>query len=239
MVSKLVGVLGGTGPAATAYFLKRLVDLTDAQRDQDHVRAIVHNDTATPDRTDFILGKSEVSPLPYLVEDARLLEKCGCDFLAIPCNTAHCLFDQVAEAVGIPIIHMIDQTMVHCCECGFSRVGVLATEGTVATDMFGAAGAAAGVEVAYPGREGQLEVDRIIYDAVKAGRPVAPAELGPLAAMMAEAHCDAIILGCTELSAAFGEDRSASALPVVDPLDVLVVRTIEEAGAAVRPGALA
>ena len=45
--------------------------------------------------------------------------------------------------------------------------------------------------------------------------------------------------GCTELSAAFGEDRSASALPVVDPLDVLVVRTIEEAGAAVRPGALA
>ena len=91
MTTKLAGVLGGTGPAATAYFLKRLVDFTDAERDQDHVRAIVHNDTATPDRTDFILGKSDVSPLPYLVEDARLLQRCGCDFPVMPCHSAHCL----------------------------------------------------------------------------------------------------------------------------------------------------
>lgn len=238
MTTKLVGVLGGTGPAATAYFLKRLVDFTDAQRDQDHVRAIVHNDTATPDRTDYLLGKSDVSPLPYLAADARLLEQCGCEFLAMPCNTAHGLFDSVQAAVSIPVIHMVNETMNYCRERGFSQVGVLATEGTVATDLFGMAGRFCGVDVAYPPREGQVEVDRIIYDAVKAGRPVAPEELGPLSRMMAEAGCDAIILGCTELSAAFGEDRSASVLPAVDPLDVLVVRTIQAAGATVKPGAL-
>lgn len=238
MAGKLVGVLGGTGPAATAYFLKRLVDLTDAQRDQDHVQAIVVNDTATPDRTDFILGKSDVSPLPYLQDDARLLQRCGCDFLAIPCNTAHCLFSQVAASVDIPVIHMIQETMAHCCDRGFHRIGVLATEGTVATDMFGEAGHPFGIEVRYPSRDGQLEVDRIIYDAVKAGRPVDPKDLGPLSQMMMREGCDAVILGCTELSAAFGEDRSASAIPVVDPLDVLVVRTIEQAGALVKPNAL-
>lgn len=235
MTTKLAGVLGGTGPAATAYFLKRLVDFTDAERDQDHVRAIVHNDTATPDRTDFILGKSDVSPLPYLVEDARLLQRCGCDFLVMPCNTAHCLFAEVQAAVDIPLIHMIEETMAHCRARRSNRVGVLATEGTVATNMFGQAGRPHGVDVRYPGPEGQAEVDRIIYDAVKAGRPVAPEELGPLSALMMEEGCDALILGCTELSAAFGENRRASGVPVVDPLDVLVVRTIEAAGAPVKP----
>lgn len=52
---------------------------------------------------------------------------------------------------------------------------------------------------------------------------------------MMEEGCDALILGCTELSAAFGENRRASGVPVVDPLDVLVVRTIEAAGAPVKP----
>ena len=95
MSGRLVGVLGGTGPAATAYFLQRLVERTEARCDQDHVRTLAFNDTAIPDRTAFLLGRSDRSPLAALIEDGQLLEACGCDLLALPCNTAHGFFDEL------------------------------------------------------------------------------------------------------------------------------------------------
>ena len=103
MSGRLVGVLGGTGPAATAYFLQRLVERTEARCDQDHVRTLAFNDTAIPDRTAFLLGRSDRSPLEALIEDGRLLEACGCDLLALPCNTAHGFFDELQGALGIPL----------------------------------------------------------------------------------------------------------------------------------------
>ena len=66
----LVGVLGGVGPLATAYFLQLLVALTEAERDQDHVDAVVLNHATIPDRTDFILGRSDADPGPVLARDA-------------------------------------------------------------------------------------------------------------------------------------------------------------------------
>lgn len=110
MSGRLVGVLGGTGPAATAYFLQRLVERTEARCDQDHVRTLAFNDTAIPDRTAFLLGRSDRSPLEALIEDGRLLEACGCDLLALPCNTAHGFFDELQGALGIPVVHMVRET---------------------------------------------------------------------------------------------------------------------------------
>lgn len=129
---RLVGVLGGTGPAATAYFLQRLVERTEARCDQDHVRTLAFNDTAVPDRTAFLLGRSDRSPLEALIEDGRLLEACGCDLLALPCNTAHGFFDELQGALGIPVVHMVRETAAAASAVGLARIGVLATSGTVA-----------------------------------------------------------------------------------------------------------
>lgn len=130
MSGRLVGVLGGTGPAATAYFLQRLVERTEARCDQDHVRTLAFNDTAIPDRTAFLLGRSDRSPLEALIEDGRLLEACGCDLLALPCNTAHGFFDELQGALGIPVVHMVRETAAAASAVGLARIGVLATSGT-------------------------------------------------------------------------------------------------------------
>lgn len=129
MSGLLVGVLGGTGPAATAYFLQRLVERTEARCDQDHVRTLAFNDTAIPDRTAFLLGRSDRSPLAALIEDGQLLEACGCDLLALPCNTAHGFFDELQGALGIPVVHMVRETAAAASAVGLARIGVLATSG--------------------------------------------------------------------------------------------------------------
>ena len=207
MSGLLVGVLGGAGPAATAYFLQRLVERTEARCDQDHVRTLAFNDTAIPDRTAFLLGRSDRSPLAALIEDGQLL-----------------------GALGIPVVHMVRETAAAASAVGLARIGVLATSGTVAADLYGHEAARLGVDCLYPDSATQARANRIIFDEVKAGRFVEPAALEALAAPLRAAGCDGVVLGCTELSLAFGGVTRAAGLPVVDALDVLADCVIMRAG---------
>jgi len=72
-----VGVIGGVGPLATAYFLRRIVEQTEAHNDQDHVDVLVLNHATIPDRTAYILGESSENPGPVLARDAQRLEAFG------------------------------------------------------------------------------------------------------------------------------------------------------------------
>ena len=231
MSGRLVGVLGGTGPAATAYFLQRLVERTEARCDQDHVRTLAFNDTAIPDRTAFLLGRSAPAlPSRRLSRTVELLEACGCDLLALPCNTAHGFFDELQGALGIPVVHMVRETAAAASAMGLARIGVLATSGTVAADLYGHEAARLGVDCLYPDSATQARANRIIFDEVKAGRFVEPAALEALAAPLRAAGCDGVVLGCTELSLAFGGVTRAAGLHVVDALDVLADCVIMRAG---------
>ena len=120
--------------------------------------------------------------------------------------------------------------MAATAAAGLRQVGVLATAGTVLADVYGRAGAEAGVACRYPDRAGQQAVSSIIFDQVKAGLSVDPTALDGLAAPFCALGCDGVVLGCTELSLAFGGRGEAAGLPVVDALDVLADRVIEHAG---------
>ncbi|MGO3813639.1 MAG: aspartate/glutamate racemase family protein [Cellulosimicrobium funkei] len=144
----LVGVLGGVGPLATAYFLQLLVALTEAERDQDHVDAVVLNHATIPDRTDFILGRSDADPGPVLARDAERLERFGADFLVMPCNTAHYFTQQVLDAISVPFVSIIDTTVdaARARVDDLRAVGLLATAGTAASGVYQDAFARHGVE---------------------------------------------------------------------------------------------
>lgn len=226
----VVGVLGGAGPAATARFSALLVARCAAERDQDHVSTVVLNDAGLPDRTAYLTGRSAASPAPRLAANARALERLGCNLLAMPCNTAHAFIDDVRRAVGVPVVSMVDETAAACRARGLRQVGVLATEGTVAADLYGRALLACGVGCAYPSPALQERVTALIYDGAKAGRGIAPAAVAALAEALAARGCDGVVLGCTELSEAQGGCAALSPVPVVDSLAVLADRVIIAAG---------
>ncbi len=98
---KIIGILGGMGPAATLALYERIIALTPAQCDQDHLRVIIDSNPKIPDRTAAILGNGE-SPLPAMAESAKTLERAGADFIVIPCNTAHYWLDELQKEVAIP-----------------------------------------------------------------------------------------------------------------------------------------
>ena len=230
-----VGVIGGLGPAATVHFLHRVVQLTDAHRDQDHVDLLVWQHGSIPDRTAFLLGHGE-NPEPVLVSDAVALERAGARFVAIPCNTAVVWVDAMRAAVSIDVLDTVAETVAaaQVAVPGLRRLGVLATDGTLLAGTYARAAEAAGVEMLVPDADVQREVMAIIYDGVKAGRPVSRSRFDAVVEHLRERGAEAVTLGCTELSVLHGE-LGIDDPTVVDSIDALARRVVTRAGAPLRP----
>ncbi|GAA2227156.1 aspartate racemase [Promicromonospora sukumoe] len=239
----LVGVLGGVGPAATVLFLERVIRWTDAARDQDHVDLVVLQHATVPDRTAFVLGRSADDPGPVLAADARRLAAAGAGFLVLPCNTAHAFAGAVAAATPVPLLSAVevavDAAVGVAVDDGGAppeAVGLLATEGTIASGLYADAFAARGVKTLVPDVVGQAAVTSLVYDGVKAGAGGDLRALDGVIADLRSRGAGAVVLGCTELPVA-ARATPPGLLPdvvLVDALDELARATVLCAGRRLR-----
>ncbi len=98
-MAKILGVLGGMGPLASAQFMLRLTLLTPAARDQEHIPAVLWSDPRVPDRTAAGWPAARTR-CPGCCAASRGLEAAGCGAIAIPCNTAHGWYDAMQAATA-------------------------------------------------------------------------------------------------------------------------------------------
>ncbi len=233
-----LGVIGGLGPAATAYLFSKVVEDTDAATDQDHLDVTVLNRPGIPDRTSYLLGESDRDFAPELVRAARDLVGLGCEVVCIACVTAHAALPQVRDAVG-GRAHVIDlpaEMAADLVGAGCSRVGLLATDGTLRTGLLQGAFSEAGLECAVPDAEFQRLVMRTIYDEVKAGAPADMGNVDRVCAHLARKGCDGLALGCTELPL-LGLPERLRGMRVASSLDILARCAVLACGGALRQGA--
>jgi len=231
-----VGVLGGVGPLATAYFLQLVVRLTDADRDQDHLDMVVFDHASLPDRTAHVLDPQAPDPGPQLAQDVRRLEAFGAGLLVMPCNTAHSFTQHIVDAASVPFVSIVGTT-VDATRSRFPEadtVGLLATQGTVLSGVYAQAFAAHGIATLVPEPQDQETVSHVIYDQVKAGRPVDLPALQGVVSRLLERGAAAVVLGCTELSVAAADHDLLADPRYVDSLDQLARATIVRAGHRVR-----
>ena len=201
MTHKTIGVLGGMGPWATLDFFEKILRLTPAKTDQEHLRVIIDNNPKIPDRSPAIAGTGE-DPTPALVAGARILQQAGADVIVIPCNTAHYFYERVQNAVSIPVLHIMEEVVSTAREeVPSARVlGILATAAAVSSGLYARACARKGIEVVNPDPAGQQVVNRAIYG-VKGGQmgPEITAGLKKIADGLVRRGAQALVLGCTEL----------------------------------------
>lgn len=198
-----LGIIGGMGPLATCDLLEKIISLTDAKTDQEHIHILVDVDTDIPDRTAAILDNGK-SPVPEMVASAVRLQKMGAEALLIGCNTAHFFYSEVSSHVNIPILHMLRETAGAAAEMGISRVGLLATDGTIRSGVYGSAFAEKNISVVTPSAHCQPFIMQLIYQGVKAGNYHLPLDGFYAAADELYANgAEILVLGCTELPPAF------------------------------------
>jgi aspartate racemase len=225
---KVLGILGGLGPMSSVYFYEMLTTHTYAERDQQHLNILLSSRADIPDRTDFILGASVLNPLPHMKAEVDKLCAAGAEVIAIPCNTAHYFYEGVAENCSTPILNIIEEAVRYCKHLGLSRVGVLATEGTILSGAYRAVMEREGIEYITCSESDQKIISDIIYGAVKQGKEPDVDKFLCVADSLTAHGCERIILGCTELSLLKRNCRLGTRF--IDSLEVLAIRAITECG---------
>lgn len=200
MKSVTLGILGGLGPLSGVYFCEMLITHTRADCDQQHLNFLLSSHAETPDRTAFILGKSAENPACDMHREVQKLIGAGADLIVIPCNTAHFFYDAIAQDATVPVINIIHRTADFCTRRGMKKVGVLATEGTIASGAYTTALAARGIEYLTCSSEEQAVITDLIYRKIKSGQTPNPDEFLRIAEHLIRRGAETVILGCTELS---------------------------------------
>ena len=227
-----LGVIGGLGPMATAYFMELVTSMTDAITDQEHLRMLIYSVPDTPDRTDYILGRSKKDPLPCLIDAGLTLKEAGADVIAIPCITAHYFHGNIEKNVGVKTLNAVSDSAELLKNRGIAKVGIMATEGTVKSGIFLRELEKKGIAAIVPDDNGQRAVTSLIFDNVKKGIAPDMDAFFRVKKELIDKGAEMILLGCTELSVI--KKNYDVGDHVLDVMEVLAASAIEACGKTVR-----
>ncbi|PIN90272.1 aspartate racemase [Candidatus Pacearchaeota archaeon CG10_big_fil_rev_8_21_14_0_10_32_14] len=227
---RLIGVVGGVGPEASNKFCEFLIKNKRAGSDQDHLLFLHYCNPKIPDRTEFILGKGE-DPRPEIIRTCKILQEAGSSFLVIPCNTAHAFLKDIQESVDIPIVDMTKVLVKKVLEefPPISKVGILATTGSIKAGIYQAYFENVGVKTLLPSKKDQEElVMKAVYgiNGIKAGNKTAPKKLLIKAAQkLIDQGAEALVLGCTEIPLIL--KKKDLGVKLFDPMELVAQEVIE------------
>jgi aspartate racemase len=220
-----IGVLGGMGPLASAEFMVKLVQATPAQRDQEHFPTTLDSSPQIPDRPSFLDGRGP-DPFPAMLEVLRGLESAGCSLIAMPCNTVHHWYNQLAGQTKLPIVHIADAVATRLRELAphAKRVGILGGRVTCQHGIYSKRLGDAW-QWLYPSEDSMHTLVLPAIAAVKAGN-LSQGRALFLSAMqeLLDQNLDAVVFACTEIPVVLAQADVAK--PIVDSTEALARHTV-------------
>jgi len=215
--------------------------------DQEYPLFILYNKSNIPGRPESIgvhaktLSTTPKNPknivkynkvLKSLLHGCRSLEKSGCKFIVIPCNTAHYWYEDLKKKIKIPIINMPKEVFLHTkknCKKN-SKIGLLATEGTIKTQIYNKL-FKKDFTMIKPSENLQTNSVNKTIKYVKMGNiRLAEKTIKPAINYLIKNKCKKIILGCTELPIAIFAFKSFKKVKLsktfLDPNLILAVSSM-------------
>ncbi|TGB02859.1 aspartate/glutamate racemase family protein [Halobacillus salinus] len=230
MNDKIIGILGGMGPEATAECYLKIIRATNASKDQEHFRVIIDSNAKIPDRTEAIAGNGP-NPVPEMIDAAKNLEKLDVDVACIPCMTAHYFIEEVQKEISYPLMNAFLETKKYIEDIHpkAAKVGVLATTGTLESGLFDKY--LSDMDVVYPtSLTQQNKVMQAIYgpNGIKSGNTDGESLhlLQEASKELIENGAEVIISGCTEIGLVLKPYHVT--VPVIDPMEVVANVVVKE-----------
>ena len=212
----MIGILGGMGTQAGLDFCNKLAMINRGKVDQEYPLFILYNKSDIPGRPESISIHAKSSSnkkgepknlkkynkvLKSLIIGCRSLEKSGCKFIVIPCNTAHYWYDDLRKKVKIPILSMPKEVYLDTeknCKKN-SKIGILSTEATLSTKVYNKY-FDKNFNLVSPSKDLQKNSVNKSIKLVKMGKiKEAEKAIRPAVNHLIKIKCKKIILGCTEL----------------------------------------
>jgi len=236
MKEGVIGIVGGMGPLAGISLSEKIVTQTIAGKDQEHISQILFSaPRLIEDRTEFILGKTDINPAIAIAEIILSLQSMGATVVGLPCNSAHApvVYDVIVEKLKeanatIKLLHMIEETgrFIGTQFTEVRKAGILGTMGTFQSRQYNLI-EGFGVEAVNLSAGEAEKVHQAIYHpdyGIKSNTE----EISEKSLEILHAACNSligkgaevIILGCTELPLAI-KGKFFGTTPLVDSTLVL------------------
>ncbi|MDV6697235.1 aspartate/glutamate racemase family protein [Pseudomonas aeruginosa] len=225
----MIGILGGMGHWATIDLMSKIIKAQAefVSVEQDSIPLLVHADPTVPDRRAALIDGGS-SPLPKLLMGVQNLEKAGAQILGIACHTAHHWYDELCQAVNIPIIHIADAVCTTSSLLGNERkqLAIIATEATLRSGFYQEKLKSIGHT---PVVLNSVDYYRLIEPSIafaKAGQAHrATADMQKVFSILREQGAQRVILACTELPLLVKEIEPS--LPCIDPTEILAQKLVD------------
>lgn len=223
---KIIGIVGGMGPYASAYFYKLLLDKSrdfyGAKNNNDYPEVLIDS-IPIPD---FISDSKNLNKArEILLDRVKRMNGYGVNVIGMTCNTAHILFEDLAKVSNVEFISMIDSVSEKVNELGLKRIGLLATPTTISQGIYHKTLADLGISCVNANLKTQKLHEKIVREVI-AGRSVKNELLASqVKRFIKEENLEGLILGCTELPLVFPKEIFVN---IVDCLDVLADKLLSK-----------
>lgn len=225
----MLGIIGGMGPYAALDLQRKILDIRNAQCDQDHVPMLVWNNGVIPDRQLALKGMGE-SPLNAILEGVLLLERAGVKRIAIACNTAHYWHAKLQKATTVKIFHIAQEIVktLQNTQSTAGTIGVIATQGALDANLYQSILSKAGYRVLLNSLDTMDNYFMKGCYLVKQGQLKEGAHLIENCAQeLIEAGAQYLLLACTEIPLALQSINSKYLVYAIDPTEVLAKACVQ------------
>jgi len=226
--TKIIGILGGMGPLATANFFTDIISVCQtkygAEQDTDYPKIYIYN-TALDGFNETGFEKPDLVK-EQLINDTKKLENWGVDFIVIPCNTVHFFIEDMRNGLKIPIISIVDSTIDEIQKTNFKKIGILSSLSSRELGLYKKKLTNNGFEIIITTEEEQCLLDSVVL-AVMSGKQDRKEKkiLVDIINRMKKNGAEAVVLGCTELPSAINKEDSP--LPLFNTIHILAEYAVD------------
>lgn len=225
---KIIGILGGMGPATTVSFFDDIVKISQhkysAEQDTDFPKIYIYNTALEGFNETGFENMNQVKN--QLIDDVRKLESWGAEFIVMPCNTVHHFIDELRESINIPIISIIESTINVVKKMCYKKVGIISSASTRNLGLYEKKLNEENIDCIIVNDDEQKLLDNVILSVMKGKQSdIENKILQKIINRLKDAGADVVILGCTELPLAINE--SESVLPLLNTIKILAERSVD------------
>lgn len=225
---KTVGIIGGLGPETTSEFYLEVV--FSCQRLSSTARpGVIITSVPLPYEIeeDLIMkNKGAERYIPYLVAEAKRLEKAGADFIVMPCNSLHVFIGEIRKAVNVPVLSIIEETVKFIKAKNLKRIGIVSTSATIQNKLYETAFTEEGIEFVAPDDFQQAKMGKYILNLVSGQQNNRDREgLIEIINDFENKNVDCIALACTDLQLLIPKHPT---MPIFDTMKILADATVRE-----------
>ncbi len=215
MTTKHIGIAASSAPGAALCYQTICMEGAAVCGAYNHPEISMHNHALRHYKDAFDQGDwRKVGEL--LLDSAERLQKSGADFVLCPANTPHQGLDLVRDRSPLPWLHIAEVVADEAHRLGYKKLGITGTKFLMEGPVYPAKLKAKDIEPIIPSLEQRIEIDRTIFDELVYMKflPETLAYHQRVFQDLADAGCDAIVMGCTEIPLLVKQENSP--VPLLD-----------------------